>query len=42
MEAMKQQIADCLKKTCGQYYSFEQEKMEEVVEKMNNGKRRKT
>ena len=36
MEAMKQQIADCLKNTIGTYYSFEQEEMEDVVEKMYN------
>jgi len=33
---MKQQIEQCLLATIGQYYSFEQEEMEEVVEKMYN------
>ena len=33
---MKQQIADCLKEYIGKYYSFEQEEMEDVVEKMND------
>ena len=33
MEAMKQQITDCLKNTIGKYYAFEQDEMEDVVEK---------
>ena len=33
---MRQQIADCLKETIGQYYSFEQEEMEDAVENMYN------
>ena len=33
---MKQQIADCVKETIGQYYWFEQEEMEDIVEKMYN------
>ena len=36
MEAMKQQIADCLKNTIGTHYSFEQAEMEDVVNKMYN------
>ena len=36
MEAMKQQIEDCLKNTIGTYYAFEQEEMEDVVGKMYN------
>ena len=34
MEAMKQQITDCLKNTIGTYYAFEQDEMEDVVKKM--------
>ena len=34
MEAMKQQISDCLKNTIGTYYAFEQEEMEDIAEKM--------
>ena len=34
MEAMKQQITECLKNTIGTYYAFEQEQMMDVVEKM--------
>ena len=36
MEAMRQQITDCLKNTIGTYYAFEQDEMEDVVEKMCN------
>ena len=36
MEAMRQQITECLKNTIGTYYAFEQDEMEDVVEKMCN------
>ena len=44
MEAMKQQITDCLKETIGQYYSFEQEEIEEkcIMYLMLINKKKKT
>ena len=33
METMRQQITDCLKNTIGKYYAFEQDEMDDVVEK---------
>ena len=32
MECMRQKIADYLKETIGQYYSFRQEEMEDVTD----------